>query len=92
MCPANSVSPQNCMLTPPTPHRPPMHTHACTQTTPHYQPPIHTLAHTSPTPQIITLMQTVVIGLVLAALFSDIPNNQVGIQDETGGRVERQQA
>lgn len=86
MCPPILCHRRNCMLTPSTPP-PAAHAHTCmhTHTTPQYQPPIHTLAHTSPNPQIITLMQTVVIGLVLAALFSDIPNNQVGIQDETGG-------
>ncbi|GAB4813264.1 hypothetical protein N2152v2_000310 [Parachlorella kessleri] len=35
-------------------------------------------------PQVITLMQTIVLGFVLAAIFSQIELNQTGIQDETG--------
>lgn len=35
-------------------------------------------------PQIITLIQTIVIGFVLAALYSGMEQNQRGIQDETG--------
>ena len=35
-------------------------------------------------PQIITLVQSTVIGFVLAALYSDTSKNQTGIQDETG--------
>lgn len=35
-------------------------------------------------PQMITLMQTLVLGFVLAALFSDIPNTAQGVQDELG--------
>ena len=34
--------------------------------------------------QVITLMQTIVLGFVLAAIFSQIELNQTGIQDETG--------
>ena len=34
--------------------------------------------------QVITLMQTIVIGFVLAAICSQIELNQTGIQDETG--------
>ncbi|KAL4425753.1 hypothetical protein ABPG75_009769 [Micractinium tetrahymenae] len=35
-------------------------------------------------PQIITLMQTLVLGFVLAALFSDVPKTAQGVQDELG--------
>lgn len=34
--------------------------------------------------QIITIVQSIVIGLVLAGLYSDIPKDATGIQDETG--------
>jgi ABC-type multidrug transport system permease subunit len=34
--------------------------------------------------QIITIAQSIVIGLVLAGLYSDIPKDATGIQDETG--------
>ena len=40
--------------------------------------------HTGPVPQMITLMQTLDLGFVLAALFSDIPNTAQGVQDELG--------
>jgi hypothetical protein len=35
-------------------------------------------------PQVITLVQTLVLGFVLAALFSDIPTTLAGAQDELG--------
>lgn len=34
--------------------------------------------------QAIAIIQSIVIGLILAALYSDMPNNQTGIQDEIG--------
>jgi energy-coupling factor transporter ATP-binding protein EcfA2 len=33
-------------------------------------------------PQIITFVQTVFIGFILAALYSDVPKNAIGVQDE----------
>lgn len=43
-----------------------------------------TALHLAPVPQMITLMQTLVLGFVLAALFSDIQMTAQGVQDELG--------
>lgn len=50
-------------------------------------PPPAPLFPLPPALQVITLMQTLVLGFVLAALFSDIPQTVAGMQDELGVRA-----